>query len=199
MARKRGKTPRRPARQRRALQTVTFILDAAAQVLQREGYAAANTNRIAAVAGVSVGTIYQYFADKEQIFDAVIRRELDGVLGVLKRLTVDASESMTVGLKRLLELLVKARPDAPALYRSLEQVPNALFGRRVAEARGEVVAWIRTFLEAHRKEVTVRDLDVAAFILVAAAEGVAINASADLYRTGLADELATVFTRYLAR
>ena len=57
--------------------------------------------------------------------------------------------------------------------------------------------WMRAFLATQRKEIRVLDLDVAAFVIVSAAEGVALNASAELYRTRLADELATLFTRYL--
>ena len=79
----------------------------------------------------------------------------------------------------------------------LEEVANALFRRRVSEARGSVIEWVRAFLATQRKEIRVRDLDVAAFVIVSAAEGVALNASAELYRTRVADELATLFTRYL--
>jgi hypothetical protein len=99
--------------------------------------------------------------------------------------------------RRLLQLLVEARPDAPVLYRSLEQVPNALFRRRVAEARGSVIKRVRELLASHRSEIRVRDLDIAAFVVVAAAEGVAMNASPEFYGARGADELAIVFTRYL--
>ena len=146
---------------------------------------------------MSVGTIYQYFANKEQIFDALIRREIEGLLGVLRRVAFDPDESLGDALRRLLQLLIQARPDAPLLYRSLEQVPNALFRRRVAEARGAIIDWVREFLASHRRKIRVSDLDVAAFILVAAAEGVAINASPEFYRARGANELATLFTRYL--
>jgi AcrR family transcriptional regulator len=197
MARAAHKPARRRAKQARAQQTTAVVLEAAAQVLQREGYAGATTNRIAARAGVSVGTIYQYFANKEQVFDTLIRREIEGLLGMLQRVAFDPDEPIAEGLRRLLQLLVQARPDAPALYRSLEQVPNALFRRRVAEARGSVIDWVRSFLASHRREIRVPDLDVAAFVLVSAAEGVAINASPEFYRARVSDELAMVFTRYL--
>lgn len=197
MPRTAAKPARRRAKQARAQQTIAVVLEAAAQVLQREGYAGATTNRIAERAGVSVGTIYQYFADKEQIFDTLIRREIEGLLGLLQRVAFDPDESIADGLRRLLQLLVQARPDAPVLYRSLEHVPNALFRRRVAEARGSVITWVREFLASHQREIRVPDLDVAAFVVVAAAEGVAINASPEFYRARGADELAMVFTRYL--
>ena len=197
MRRASPKPARRRAKQERARQTIAVVLEATARVLQREGYAGATTNRIAEVAGVSVGTIYQYFADKDQLFDALIRREIEGLLSVLQRIVLNPDATIADSLKRLLQVLVEARPDAPTLYRSLEQVPNALFRRRVAEARENVIGWVREFLASHRNEIHVRDLDVAAFIVVAAAEGVAITASPEFYRARGADELATVFTRYL--
>jgi len=197
MRRTPAKPARRRAKQERSLQTIAAVVEAAARVLQREGYARATTNRISQVAGVSVGTIYQYFADKDQIFDALIRREVEGLRETLRGLAFDPEEPLADSLQRLLQLLVRARPDAPVLYRSLEQVPNALFRRRVAEARGSVIEWVGEFLASHRKEIRVPDLGVAAFLVVAAAEGVAMNASLEFYRARGADELSTMLTRYL--
>jgi AcrR family transcriptional regulator len=197
MRRSTRKPARRRAKQARGRRTIVAVLEAAAQVLQREGYARATTNRIAERAGVSVGTVYQYFADKEQIFDALIGREIEGLLGVLQRVAFDPSESITAGLRRLLQLLVQARPDAPLLYRSLEQVPNALFRRRVADARGSVIDSVRELLTSHRGEIRVQDPDVAAFVMVAAAEGVALSASPEFYRSRGAEELTIMFARYL--
>jgi AcrR family transcriptional regulator len=194
-----AKPPRRRAKQERARATVAVVLEAAAHVLQREGYARATTNRIAEAAGVSVGTIYQYFTDKDAICDALILREIDSLLAVLRAAVPDARGSLADALRSSLPALVRARPDAPLLYRSLEQVPNALFRRRVAEARGGVVAWVRDLLASHRKELRVHDLDAAAFVVVSAAEGIAMNASPEFFRERGAEELATLFTRYLTR
>lgn len=197
MGRRNAKPPRRRAKQDRAQETVVVVLEAAAQVLQREGYARATTNRIAKAAGVSVGTIYQYFNDKNEIFDALIGREIDGMQQILRDAAPTPHESIADALTRLLLALVRARPEAPALYRSLEQVPNALFRRRVAAARGGVVQWVRDFLAMHARELRVENLDPAAFVIVSAAEGVAMNASPEFYRRRGADELASLFTRYL--
>jgi AcrR family transcriptional regulator len=197
MRRQPAKPARRRAKQKRARETIGVVLEAAARVLQREGYARATTNRIAEVAGVSVGTIHQYFGDKDEVFDALIRRELEGLLSRLRSTAPAVGQPLAESLRTLLERLVRARPDAPLLYRSLEQVPNALFRRRVAEARAGVVDWVREFLAAHRREIRVRDLDAAAFVVVAAAEGVAINASPEFYRARGAEEVAALFTRYL--
>lgn len=193
------KPARRRAKQERAQETVAIVLEAAAQVLQREGYARATTNRIAEVAGVSVGTIYQYFPNKDAIFDALIRRETDALLALLQGAATDSRASLADMLRDVLRMLVRARPEAPVLYRSLEQVPNALFRRRVTETRGSVIAWVRSLLAAHAAELRVKDLDTAAFVVVSAAEGVALNASSEFFQTRGADELAAMFARYLMR
>jgi AcrR family transcriptional regulator len=194
-----AKPARRRAKQARSLQTIAIVLEAAAQVLAREGYARATTNRIAEIAGVSIGTIYQYFGDKDAIFDALIRNEIDGLQRILGDAAPDPRESLAATLSRVLHVFVRARPEAPSLYRSLEQVPNALFRRRVGAARGKVIEWVRDLLALHRKQLRVTDLDTAAFMLVAAAEGVAMTASPDFYRGSGADELTLLFTRYLTK
>lgn len=199
MARKSSNPPRRHAKQQRAHATLEAILEAAAQVLQRHGYARATTNRIAEVAGVSVGTIYQYFPDKDAIFDALMQREIVRLIATLQQADLKPRGSLESAVRNVLRTLVDARPDAPALYRSLEHVPNALFRRRVTEARGAAVAWVRSLLVAHRRELRVRDLDAAAFIVVAAAEGVALNASPEFFQTRGVGEMAALFTRYLMR
>ena len=70
-------TPRRKPTQERARRTVERIVDAGAMVLAERGYHAASTNRIAAAAGISPGTLYGYFADKDEIVSAVIERVVD--------------------------------------------------------------------------------------------------------------------------
>jgi AcrR family transcriptional regulator len=63
-------------RQVRSIQTVHAVLDAARRVLHREGAEALNTNRVAAVAGISPGSLYQYFADREMILAALVERDV---------------------------------------------------------------------------------------------------------------------------
>ena len=64
------KTTRKQPQQPRSRATVGVILDAAIRVLDREGLEAMTTSRVAEVAGVSVGTLYQYFAHRDAIIDA---------------------------------------------------------------------------------------------------------------------------------
>lgn len=74
---------RKAPRQQRSRATVDVIVEAAARVLGRRGWARFTTNEIAAVAGVSVGSLYQYFPNKLAIAEAIRQRHLDEVLRVL--------------------------------------------------------------------------------------------------------------------
>lgn len=67
---------RRIPRQQRAAETVAAILEGAAQVLEAGGLAAFTTNAVAERAGVSIGTLYQYFADKDALMQAIAEREM---------------------------------------------------------------------------------------------------------------------------
>lgn len=73
---------RKRPRQQRSSFTVDTILEAATQLLDTEG-AEMTTNRIAEKAGVSVGSIYQYFGDKQAIFDELALRHLDAAAGAM--------------------------------------------------------------------------------------------------------------------
>src|SRR5262249_60315502 len=72
MGRKLQTNPRKSASQERSRLTVDAILEATTRVLIKEGYDRASTNKIAAVAGVSIGSLYQYFPSKEALVAAVI-------------------------------------------------------------------------------------------------------------------------------
>ena len=69
--------PRKLPQQERARATIDAILTATARILVKEGFDRASTNRIAEEAGVSVGSLYQYFPGKEALVAALIERHLD--------------------------------------------------------------------------------------------------------------------------
>jgi len=71
--------PRRTPSQERAQATVAAIKEAAGQLLVERGYARVSTNLIAARAGVSVGSLYQYFPGKEAVFSALVQDHVDGM------------------------------------------------------------------------------------------------------------------------
>ena len=74
MARKPLTKPRKNASQDRSRATVDALVEATARILVKEGFDKASTNRIAEAAGVSVGSLYQYFPGKEALVVAVMSR-----------------------------------------------------------------------------------------------------------------------------
>ena len=67
--------PRKTPRQPRSAETVASILEAAAQILETKGFEGFNTNAVARRAGVSIGSLYQYFPGKDALMIALMRRE----------------------------------------------------------------------------------------------------------------------------
>jgi AcrR family transcriptional regulator len=72
--------PRKTPTQPRSEQTVAVLLEAAAQVLERDGLEGFNTNAVAERAGVSIGSLYQYFPGKDALVLALMRRESEQFL-----------------------------------------------------------------------------------------------------------------------
>ena len=81
---KASSTVRRQPTQARAQQTIQTLFKAAAQILDKEGEAGLTTNKVAAAAGFSIGTLYQYFPSKEMLVRAMSARGQDLVLQTLE-------------------------------------------------------------------------------------------------------------------
>ena len=123
--------PRKRPKQERSGATVEAILEAAAQIFERHGYAAGTTNRIAARAGVSIGSLYQYFPNKDAILVALVHRhiaESTAVLGPhLERLSCGARFDDV--LPDIVNAMVMLHALAPGLHRVLfeeTQLPPTL-------------------------------------------------------------------------
>src|SRR6202789_1422879 len=76
---------RRQPTQKRAQETVNAILEAVIGLLKRSGVSAITTNSIAEAAGVSIGSVYQYFPNKRAIFIALHKRHIEPLVGMLQR------------------------------------------------------------------------------------------------------------------
>lgn len=85
---------RKKPTQERALVKIELILEAAIRILDKEGLEALTTNRIAAVAGISIGTLYQYFPDKAAIVEVLGQREMKGVTDKIIATISEASSNI---------------------------------------------------------------------------------------------------------
>lgn len=126
MARTIQMNPRKTASQQRSQATVEALLDATARILVREGYERASTNRIAAVAGVSVGSLYQYFPNKESIVAALIARHNRQMLDLLRSsMEAVATLDLESAMRELIGAMVAAHRVDPDLHRIFdEQIPR---------------------------------------------------------------------------
>lgn len=133
---KRGAVRRKP-QQRRARETVEAVLDAVVKVLKRHGVDGVTTNRIAEAAGVSIGSVYQYFPDKRAIFTALHDRHVDEISRVLEsRLVEHASSSLEDFVRALVEALVDAHAADPEFHELMTTtVPHGAEGARALDVR----------------------------------------------------------------
>src|SRR5262245_54338542 len=67
---------RRLPQQQRAQHKIGLMFEATMRLIERDGLAALTTNAVAATAGVSIGTLYQYFSNKQALLDALVELEL---------------------------------------------------------------------------------------------------------------------------
>lgn len=172
MARPIPMNPRKIASQQRSQATVEALLDATARILVREGYDRASTNRIAAVAGVSVGSLYQYFPNKEALVAALIARHTREMLDLLKQaMGAVATLDLETAMRELIRAMVDAHRVDPVLHRIFdEQIPRMGQLDEIEAIDREAYALVRAYLEARRHEIGVEDLDTATFICVTTVE-----------------------------
>lgn len=162
-------------KQERSRQTIRTILRAAAQVLIDEGFEKATTNRIADRAGYSVGTLYQYFNDKEDIYGKIIDEVLLEVRNATCHCTIQPSLIET--LRTWLELIFGSFDQDPALLQALETLLAGQFRDKRQAAYDELVGSTVRLLETHRSEIIVEDLEIAAGIIIGATAGLATSES----------------------
>ncbi|MDA9510910.1 TetR family transcriptional regulator [Bradyrhizobium sp. CCBAU 11386] len=177
MARKPPTKPRKNASQQRSRATVDALVEATARILVREGFEKASTNRIAEIAGVSVGSLYQYFPSKEALVAAVIDRHNEEIMAIVRStLTEVADLPIEKAVRKLVTVAIEAHRIDPKLHRVLaEQIPRTGQLKDVEAFNREVHALVRTYLESRRNEMRKIDPALATFICVSAIEAVAHN------------------------
>ncbi len=207
MATKIRTNPRKSASQKRSHLTVNALLEATARILVREGFDKASTNRIAEVAGVSVGSLYQYFPSKEALVAALIDRHNEKVMQAVQGELAEAvSFPMGQAVRKLVAVAVKAHRIDPKLHRVLaEQIPRVGRLEKVETFNRENYALFRAYLESRRDEIRAVDLGLAAFVCVTSIEALTHTAVlhqklvSDEAMEALVDEATRLVVGYLTR
>src|SRR6185312_5011829 len=163
MARRPVTKPRKAASQERSRATVDALVEATARILVRHGFDKASTNRIAEVAGVSVGSLYQYFPGKEALVAAVFERHQQEIMQTVRgELAEVLAQPVATAMRKLVAVAVKAHRVDPRLHRVLaEQIPRVGKLATLDAFNRDNYTLFRTYLERHRDELRVDDLELA--------------------------------------
>ncbi|GAA0590599.1 TetR/AcrR family transcriptional regulator [Kutzneria viridogrisea] len=203
MTGRRALDPRKQPKQVRGELTRQRILAAAAQVFAEHGYAAGTTNRIAERARVSIGSLYQYYPNKDAILVELVSRHLDTGEAELRRHQAGELPDTIEGVLRVfVHVAVQNHLDAPQLLRvMIEETPNSPeLVRKIGEYERERVAYVSALFERY-PEVRVGNPQVAARIVVNTVELVVHKVIAGHEPVDLGqfeEELVAMLTRYLA-
>jgi AcrR family transcriptional regulator len=193
---------RRRPKQRRARATVESMLDAVIRILKREGAGAMTTNRIAEVAGVSIGSVYQYFPDKRAIFTALHERHIHQIDRLVQNTLVEhAASSLEDLMRAMIEAMVEAHTSDPELYELLlTEVPNRADGSREFSVRLHG-AFLLAISSRARELKRGRDLDVVVFVVThmvdALSHGAVLRRPATLSLPAAKEEIVRAVMAYL--
>lgn len=188
---------RKRPKQVRSRALVEALVEATARVLAEEGRARLTTNRVAEVAGVSVGSLYQYFADKEALVAEVGRRYAEAFGARLARFGARVVRlPLREAVIEAVALLVEIHAEDPHLH-------NELGAELPEEDRSPAVAMVARYLEEHAAEIRRPDPLLAARIAMQTGEALvhetALRTPELLHDPAFVAEIADLLVRYLVR
>jgi AcrR family transcriptional regulator len=194
--------PRKQAKQERSRAMIDAILEATARVVSKAGLHQATTNHIAEVAGVSIGSLYQYFPGKEALLAALIEREAQHDLAAMRAVFAACAHlPLAQAIAQGVSALVERHGRDPALYRwMLTYVPALGQHPKVRAVAAEGRAILRDVLGARRHELAPEVEPALAAMILGSAVEAAIHTAIFERPEALSDgTLATALERLCAR
>lgn len=196
--------PRKQPKQGRSRVTIDAILEATGRIVAQVGLDRATTNRIAEIAGVSIGSLYQYFPGKEALLAALIEREAEADLAAMRSVMTDTVElPLPAAIDHITEALVSRHARNPALYRwMLTYVPSLGQHPKIRAIAATGRALLRDLLGARRAELPSHIEPAMAAMILGSAVEAAVHAAIFERPETLADgrlarELAALAHGYL--
>lgn len=186
---------RRIPRQARAAETVAAILEATAQVLEAGGLAALTTNAVAARAGVSIGTLYQYFDGKDAILLELARREMTETVNRLARETLPADRSPEERVRAAVRAILDAFRGR---MRARKAVVQAILAQGLAvELMGPVAAFIGSHPPAAMPNLSREQVFVLSRSILGVVRAAVMEEQPFLRGAAFEDELVRLAVAYL--
>ncbi|WP_445168850.1 TetR/AcrR family transcriptional regulator [Mycolicibacterium sp. Dal123E01] len=197
----RRQTRSKPVQQRSRL-TIERLIDTTAQVLVEDGYESASTNRIAARAGVGVGSLYRYFTDKDELVDATVGRVQDQI----ERQTADAiiaamAHPIKDGIRDVLEAVTTVlESHAPLLRVVIDQVPHTGGTHTLGDIERRLSELGRAYLVHHLGPREPAELQPLVFLAtgttLTTCIRIALDRPADVDRTALLDHASRMLNAW---
>jgi len=197
------RVPRKRPQQRRSQATVDVILDAAVRLFCESGFASTSTNAIAELAGVSIGSLYQYFPNKLALLEALRERHIKGLWEAIGRACDEACTlPWPAALRHVISHCSAYNGRHVRLMTTLHQeLPvHAQRMDRMVLAQSTLQQQLRKFLEAHQGSITV-SVDQALFMMPALGRGIFTSAAVEQPEAvgdeKLVDDIVCVMLGYL--
>jgi AcrR family transcriptional regulator len=192
----RPQPPRKQPQQARSHDLVAAIVEAAARVFDERGYDATTTNHVAEVAGVSVGSVYQYFADKQALITALHERHAAQVLAVLDDARQQApGRALTASIQHVVRGLLSLHRLQPTLQRILHDEHVSLqYGKSDSPLGREIVQRTHELLATY-PELQLENMQVTVHLLVRTIEELVHAAVLDPPESASNDEVERAIVR----
>jgi AcrR family transcriptional regulator len=196
-------TPRKQPKQERSQTTVEAILTATAHILIESGLEKFTTNRVAELAGVSIGSLYQYFPNKKALLFALAQQQAEQMMQLAQQHLTDV-ENLTI--PEVIQQIVRAAIAAHSVNPRLNQVLHEQISRDEvvpvgAEAQMENL--LRSFLEERRDQLKPKNLDLTVFIVSRTIEALIqramLDRSAWMNHNELEKEITQLLSGYLLK
>jgi AcrR family transcriptional regulator len=185
---KRSTHPRKLPQQDRSRVTVEAILEATTHILTEEGYEKANTNRIAERAGISIGSLYQYFPNKEALMAALMEQHSNEIVELVEsKLQLLFDAPLEIAIPELVGAVIAAHAINPRLHQVLnEEIPRSERSQQMQQADERIGKMLRAYLSRCSAPIHPQNLDMTVFILSRTVESLchaAVIEQPDLVRT----------------
>jgi AcrR family transcriptional regulator len=195
-------TPRRVPRQERSRAMVERILDAGQQVLIAHGYDGASTNRIAAAAGISPGSLYQYFPNKDAIAEAVINRYSDAIAArISAQVALHLDDPAPRYVRNSIAALLDALDVHPEFLRAIIEHTPRLGPRKMTAFEDRIGELTVAYLTVNRDQMRAGvSVTTASWLLVRMVEHLTIRYVLDrppISRDEFLDEITHLALNYL--
>jgi AcrR family transcriptional regulator len=160
-------SPRKTPKQARALATVDAIVEAAARILVEVGYEKLNTNEVARRAGVSVGSLYQYFPNKQSLLAELHFRHATLVSApIFEALRNSRGKPLREVIRHIIQANVASHSEDHELHRVISEQSHTLPQRAwQVEMDKEASRLVRSFLTEHKSEIHIESIDLTIYLL----------------------------------